>query len=81
MRVYIPFNDGSSVSFDGENFTVYKTPKDIDAPDKPGLDEPSKAELAWSKKWSEIVRVLENAYKREEARKKAERAKRIYKPQ
>ena len=80
MRVYIPFDDGSSVSFDGENFTVYKSPKDIDAPDKPGLYEPSKAELAWHKKWSEIVRALENAYRREEARKKAERAKKIYQP-
>ena len=80
MRVYIPFDDGSSVSFDGENFTVYRAPKDIDAPDKPGLHEPSKAEIAWKKKWSEIVRALENAYRKEESRKKAERAKKIYKP-
>ena len=34
MRVYIPFSDGSSIAFDGQEFTVHKRPKDIDAVDR-----------------------------------------------
>lgn len=80
MRVYIPFDDGSSVSFDGENFTIHKKPKDIDAVDRPGHDAPSKAENAWLFKWGELVRALENAYRKQEDAKKSSRAKKIYKP-
>ena len=80
MRVYIPFSDGSSVSFDGENFTIYRSPKDINAVDHPDLEEFSKAELAWPKRWSDIVRALEGAYRNELNKKKEDRHKRIYKP-
>lgn len=31
MRVYVPFDDGSSVSFDGERFTLHRRPVGIDA--------------------------------------------------
>ena len=78
MRVYLPFDDGSSVSFDGETFTVHGRPKDIDAVDKPGHDKPSKAESAWAFKWEKVVRALENAYKRQEDAKKKSRSKKIY---
>lgn len=81
MRVYIPFDDGSSVSFDGKSFTVYKRPHDIDAVDKPEYDRPSKAEAAWSKRWGELVRALENAYRKQEKMKKDSRSKKIYRPQ
>ncbi len=80
MRVYIPFDDGSSVSFDGESFTVYKRPKDINAIDKPGYNSPSKAEVAWSKRWGELVRALEGAYRKQEKMKKELRTKKIYRP-
>ena len=78
MRVYIPFDDGSSVSFDGETFTLHKRPKDIDAIDQPGHDKPSKAESAWNFRWEELVRALEGAYKRQEEKKRNSRAKKIY---
>ena len=80
MRVYIPFDDGSSVSFDGKSFTVYKSPKDISAVDKPGYNSPCKAEIAWSKRWGELVRALENAYRKQEKLKRDSRAKKIYRP-
>lgn len=80
MRVYIPFSDGSSVSFDGETFTVHKRPKDIDAVDQPDYGRPSKAEKAWASRWGELVRALEGAYRKQEELKKAARAKKIYRP-
>ena len=77
MRVYIPFDDGSSISFDGEGFTIHRKPKGIDDSDP---DTPCKAENAWNTRWSEIVRALETAYKRQEKAKKEQSAKRIYRP-
>ena len=77
MRVYIPFDDGSSVSFDGDGFTIHRKPKGIDDSDS---DTPCKAENAWNTRWSEIVRALETAYKRQEKAKKEQSAKRIYRP-
>lgn len=80
MRVYIPFPDGSSISFDGETFTVHKKPADIDAVDRPDYYEPSKAESAWNFRWKDVVSALENAYKREEEYRRANRSKKIYRP-
>ncbi len=79
MRVYIPFDDGSSVSFDGEGFTLQKKPKGIDDTDD-SAKAPCKAEIAWKTRWSEIVRALETAYKRQEKAKKEQSAKKIYRP-
>ena len=76
MRVYIPFDDGSSVSFDGESFTVHGRPLDIDA-DLSGQPA-SKAEKAWKKDWEALVRALESAWRRQlEGKKQAER-KQVY---
>lgn len=80
MRVYIPFDDGSSVSFDGENFTIHKRPKDINAVDEPDSLRPCKAENAWNFRWSEVVKALESAYTRQQKAKKEQSPKRIYKP-
>ncbi|MCR5347867.1 MAG: hypothetical protein K6E38_08820 [Fretibacterium sp.] len=77
MRVYIPFDDGSSVSFDGESFTVHGRPMDIDE----DLRSPSKskAERAWQHEWEPLVRALESAWRRQrEAQKRADR-KQVYK--
>ena len=79
MRVYIPFDDGSSVSFDGDGFTIHRKPKGINDADKPG-DAPCKAETAWKTRWGEIVRALETAYKRQEKAKREQNAKKIYRP-
>ena len=80
MRVYIPFPDGSSISFDGKEFTIHKRPKNIDAVDKPDYGKPSKAENAWNFRWEDVVKALEGAYKRQEEAKRAARAKQIYRP-
>ena len=80
MRVYIPFKDGSSVSFDGENFTIHKTPKDINAVDNPEYSKPCKAESAWNFRWEELVHALEKAYKTQAKLKKSSAMKKIYKP-
>ena len=40
MRVYIPFDDGSSISFDGDGFTIHRKPKDIDDADSSGSCKP-----------------------------------------
>ena len=80
MRVYIPFDDGSSVSFDGAEFKIFMNPKDIDYADSPDMNKPCKAEIAWTSRWSEIVRALENAYRRQEKAKREQNAKKIYRP-
>ena len=76
MRVYIPFGDGSSVSFDGEGFTVHRRPVDIDA----DLNAPaiSKAEEAWQKDWGALVRALQSAWVRERDARKREGARQTY---
>ena len=80
MRVYIPFPDGSSISFDGEEFVVHKRPRNIDAVDEPGYGLPSKAENAWNFRWEEVVRALEGAYRRQEDARRANRQKQVYRP-
>ena len=80
MRVYIPFSDGSSISFDGQEFTIHKRPKNIDAVDHADYGKPSKAENAWNFRWKDVVSSLEGAYKRQEEAKKAARSKKLYRP-
>ena len=78
MRVYIPFDDGSSISFDGETFTVHRKPKNIDSVDSPDYGKPCKAENAWNFRWKDVVKALEGAYKQQVEQKKANRSKQIY---
>ena len=79
-RVYLPFSDGSSISFDGETFTVHKSPKDIDAVDKADYGRPSKAEIAWNFRWDDVVKALERAHKHQSELKRSARSKQIYRP-
>ena len=76
MRVYIPFDDGSSVSFDGTGFTVHRRPVDIDA----DLSGPtgSKAEEAWARDWEALVRALESAWLRQRDARRRESTRRTY---
>ena len=76
MRVYIPFDDGSSVSFDGESFTVHGRPMDIDADLRDASD--SKAEKAWKKDWEALVRALESAWRRQRDSEKQAERKQVY---
>lgn len=80
MRVYLPFKDGSSISFDGESFIVHKRPNDIDAIDSPEFYKPCEAESAWNFKWEKVVNALQNAWKKKSDAKKLSRSKKIYRP-
>ena len=78
MRVYIPFNDGSAVSFDGNRFTLHRSPVAIDA-DLSAISD-GQAALAWRQRRGEIVAALEAAWWRQEERRKKEKTKKIYTP-
>jgi hypothetical protein len=76
MKVYIPFDDGSAVSYDGKGFTVYRRPVSIDA-DLSDLPE-SMAERAWSERRKEVVKALEAAWWKEHKRDSESKTKVIY---
>lgn len=77
MRVYIPFDDGSSVSFDGSGFTVHQRPLDADALEAPPR---SLAQEAWQRDWEGLVRALEAAWNRQRDAEKRDRARHVYSP-
>ena len=76
MRVYLPFDDGSSVAFDGSGFTVHRRPMDIDA----DLEDPvsCKAQEAWQRDWKSVARALESAWRRQHEARRKNRAKQVY---
>ncbi|MDR3230766.1 MAG: hypothetical protein LBT65_04955 [Synergistaceae bacterium] len=74
--VYIPFEDGSVVAFDGKKFTIHKRPVDIDA-DLDTLSD-GQAALAWRERRGEIVRALEAAWWKLEERRRQEESKKVY---
>jgi hypothetical protein len=76
MRVYIPFKDGSAVSYDGKKFTLHKRPVDIDA-DLSALPEGTAVRF-WRERRGEIVNALETAWWRERTRRKETATKKIY---
>ncbi|MDR1621917.1 MAG: hypothetical protein LBS00_06045 [Synergistaceae bacterium] len=76
MRVYIPFKDGSAVSYDGKKFTLHKQPVDIDA-NLNALPEGTAVRL-WRERRGEIVNALETAWWKELARRKAAAMKKDY---
>ena len=76
MKVYIPFEDGSAVSYDGKKFTIHKPPVGIDA-DLSELSDGSAAHV-WRHRRGELVKALEAAWWKEHKRRKESEAKRIY---
>ena len=79
MTVYLPFSDGSSVSFDGENFTVHRRPiTEEEFDEQPAGSSQCKAEEAWSKNWGKVARALEGAWRRQQDKKRRDSAKRVY---
>ena len=76
MKVYIPFDDGSAVSYDGKKNTIHKRPVGIDA----DLNELSDgtAENVWRERRGELVKALETAWWKEYERRKKSETKRIY---
>ena len=76
MRVYIPFDDGSVVAFDGKDFTIHKQPVDMET-DLRSMPE-SAAEHAWYARRKDLVKALEAAWWREKIRKKERAMKKVY---
>ncbi len=78
MRVYLPFDDGSAVSFDGSKFTLHNPPVEIDA-DLSSLSD-GQAARTWRDRRGEIVKALEDAWWRQEERRRKEETRKIYGP-
>jgi hypothetical protein len=76
VTVYIPFWDGSAVSYDGERYTVHKRPLDIDA-DLTALSE-DLATRFWRDRRGELVKALEDAWWKQREQTWKTRTKRIY---
>ena len=76
MRVYIPFDDGSAVAYDGKNFIIHKQPVGMDT-DLSTMPE-SASERAWSTRRKDVVRALESAWWKEKARRKEKATKKVY---
>lgn len=79
MRVYISFNDGSAVSYDGKTFTLHKRPVGIDA-DLSAFFAASggMAVRSWRERRRELASALENAWWKEFAQRKKTSMKKIY---
>ncbi len=76
--VYLPFSDGSSISFDGNAFVIHKRPKNINAIDLEPEFPPCMAEKIWSIHAHEVIKALENAYQKQKEERKTGRTKKIY---
>ena len=76
MKVYIPFEDGSAVSYDGKKFAIHKRPVGIDA-DLSDLSGGT-AEIMWRGRRGEMVKALEAAWWKEHERHRKNKTKKIY---
>ena len=76
MQVYIPFDDGSAISYDGKKFTIHKRPIGIDA-DLSELSDGTAGNV-WRFRRGELVKALETAWWKEYKRRKESETKRIY---
>ena len=76
MRVYIPFDDGSAVAYDGKDFIIHKQPVDMNT-DLGTLPE-SVAEHAWRARRRDLVMALESAWWKEKIRRKERATKKVY---
>jgi hypothetical protein len=79
LTVYIPFDDGSCVAYDGKRFSLYRRPVDIDA-DLRALSESEggQAVRVWRERRKELVRALENAWWEQREKNWGQMTKRIY---
>lgn len=77
MRVYVPFDDGSLVSFDGERFTLHRRPVGIEADDRDVFLE-EKAEEAWERNRGALAGALESAWRLQKELRRRERSRSVY---
>jgi len=76
MRVYVPFDDGSLVSFDGERFTLHRRPVGIDADHDVFLEE--KAAEAWERNRRALAGALESAWLLQKELLRRKRSRSVY---
>ena len=76
MKVYIPFDDGSAISYDGKKLTIHKRPVGIDE----DLSELSDGMVgtAWRERREELLKALKTAWWKEHERRNKVKTKRIY---
>ena len=76
MKVYIPFEDGSSISYDGGRFTIHKRPVGINA-DLSDLSGGT-AEVMWHERRNELAKALKDAWWKEHEHRSKNKTKKIY---
>lgn len=76
MRVYIPFDDGSSVSFDGKQFTLHRRPVDLES--EPANCVEGKAAEVWARNREALARALESVWILQRERSRQDRTRRVY---
>ena len=76
MKVYIPFEDGSAISYDGKNFTIHRRPVGIDA-DLSDLSD-GMVGTVWRERRKDLAKAFETAWWREHERRSRSKTKRIY---
>jgi len=76
VKVYIPFGDGSAISYDGKKFTIHRRPVGIDA-DLSSLSDGTAAQV-WRFRRGDLAKALETAWWKEHERRKEGKTKRIY---
>lgn len=80
MTVYIPFEDGSSVAFDGELFTIQRSPVKSDNSENSESNKACMAEVNWAdkKKRLKMTRALEAVWNEQRDMQRRGGVKRIY---
>ena len=76
MKIYIPFEDGSAVSYDGKKFVIHRRPVGIDA-DLNELSDGTAANV-WRFRRGELAKALEAAWWREHESRSKSKTKSIY---
>ena len=76
MKVYIPFDDGSAISYDGKRFSIHERPVSIDADLRELAD--GMATIEWRSQRGELAKALETAWWKEHERLRKNKTKRIY---
>lgn len=75
-NIYIPFQDGSSIAFDGENFSIQRVPVN----DEHIINNTSEAEKNWSndKTRLKIMKALQDAWQKQREIKRSQDIKQVY---